>query len=294
MVDLGFLNINKPQGMTSHDVVGWVRKRTNMKKVGHAGTLDPMATGVLVICWGKATRLSNYVMGHTKAYVAELTFGIETDTYDAEGQATRQDITSIEQASVEAALEQFHGDILQKPPMYSAIKKGGQKLYDLARRGETIELEPRPVSIYDLHLLSWDFPQCKLFVKCSPGTYIRSLAFDIGRAVNVGAHLSALQRTAVGDYFTINNAITLNELQEAVDAGIWQQHLSTPHQALYDIPYIVVDDEQAQNLAQGRFLKLPAENPTQLQAYDSKQRLIALLERYSDYPDLWKPSKVFI
>lgn len=293
MIDLGFLNINKPHGMTSHDVVDWVRRRTKTKKVGHAGTLDPMATGVLVICWGKATRLSDYVMGHAKTYIAELTFGAETDTYDADGQIMREDPRSILQPTVEAVLPQFRGDIMQKPPIYSAIKKGGQKLYELARRGEAVEIEARPVTIYQLNILAWEFPRCRLEVTCSAGTYIRSLAYDIGRAVEVGAHLTALQRTAIGEFFNLKHALSLDDLQTEIDAGTWQDHLIAPRQALYDIPELVVDADQALRLTQGGFLKLTEHHPSLLQAYDQDGRFIALLEQHPDYSDLWKPSKVF-
>ncbi len=293
MIDLGFLNINKPRGMTSHDVVAWVRQHTKTKKVGHAGTLDPMATGVLVVCWGKATRLSDYVMGHAKTYIAELTFGIETDSYDADGLITRRDERNIGLGNIEAILPSFRGDILQKPPMYSAIKKDGQKLYELARRGEVIDLEPRPVTISQLEVLAWDFPHCQIKVTCSAGTYIRSLASDIGQAVEVGAHLSALQRTAIGTFFRIDNALMLEDLQSAIDANNWQTHLASPRQALYDIPQLTVNDEQVQHLTQGRFLKLSSDYPPFLQAYAADGRLIALLQQHSDYPDLWKPSKVF-
>ncbi|PJF44287.1 MAG: tRNA pseudouridine(55) synthase TruB [Phototrophicales bacterium] len=293
MTELGFLNINKPLGMTSHDVVNWVRKHTNMKKVGHAGTLDPMATGVLVICWGKATRLSQYVMGHSKTYIAELTFGIETDTYDAEGKVVREDSHVISRADVEGVLPLFRGEVLQRPPMFSAIKKDGKKLYELARRGQEVEIEPRPVHIESLEIISWDFPRCLIKVTCSAGTYIRSLAYDIGKAVQVGAHLSALTRTTIGNFFTLENAVSLEELAKALEQGKWQSYLVSPRQALYDIPAIVVDDVQVQHLKQGRFLRLSDEYPSLLQVYDSQEHFIALIEKHPNYPHFWKPSKVF-
>src|SRR5215207_3710637 len=195
--DFGFLNIDKPLRMTSHDVVAQVRRKFKLKRVGHAGTLDPLATGVLVVCLGAATRLSEYVMDSTKQYRARVTLGVTTTTYDAEGDVVQQrEAGHITRKMVEAALPQFTGEIDQLPPMYSAIKKGGRKLYEIARAGETIELTPRRITIYGLEIVEWSPPECVLDVTCSAGTYIRSLAFDLGKALGVGAYLSGLVRTA--------------------------------------------------------------------------------------------------
>ncbi|NDJ61826.1 MAG: tRNA pseudouridine(55) synthase TruB, partial [Chloroflexi bacterium] len=197
----GFLNIDKPLGWTSHDVVAKLRRGLQIKKIGHAGTLDPLATGVLVICLGAATRLSEYVMDTTKRYRAVVHLGVTTDTYDAEGEITAQRPSDhLSEADVRDALGAFVGALEQVPPMYSAIKQGGRKLYDLARAGEVVERPPRPVHIHALEVVAWQPPQVTLDVTCSPGTYIRSLAYDLGAALGVGAHLAGLMRTASGSF----------------------------------------------------------------------------------------------
>lgn len=295
MADLGFLNVDKPGGMTSHDVVAIVRRGTKTKKVGHAGTLDPMATGVLVICWGKATRLSDYVMAGTKSYTATMTLGVETDTYDADGEVVARNSTSVSAEDFAAALQPFRGDIQQVPPMYSAIKRGGKKLYELARAGETVERPARAVSIYTLELLTYDFPQAHLQVTCSSGTYIRSLAHDIGAALGVGAHLSALRRTAVGEQFLIETAVPLQTLQEHFESDAWQQHLISPAEGLAHLPRIDLISEEATHIANGGFVRLEATfTATVLQAYNPAGQLVALLEKHRIEDDVWKPLKVFI
>src|SRR5690349_19143686 len=221
----GFLNIHKAQGMTSHDVVAKVRRGLKIKKVGHAGTLDPMATGVLVVCLGGATRLSEYVMQSTKRYRARVYLGATTDTYDAEGEVQlRRDSSHITCADIESALAPFLGDIQQIPPMYSAIKQGGRKLYDLARAGDIVEREPRAVRIDSLEIIDWSPPEFTLDVTCSAGTYIRSLAYDLGEILGVGAHLSGLIRLASGR-FKIEESQTLDGLLTAEN---WSQFIVSP------------------------------------------------------------------
>ena len=189
-----------------------MRRASGIKKIGHAGTLDPMATGVLILCVGGATRLSEYVMHGTKRYTARVRLGAITDTYDAEGEIVEEhDASAITRADVERALDGFRGEIDQVPPMYSAIKQGGRKLYDLARAGQTVEREARQVRIDALTLTDWQPPEFTLDVVCSAGTYIRSLGYDIGAALGVGAHLTALRRTASG-VFTLENAVPLDTL----------------------------------------------------------------------------------
>ncbi|MBA3530322.1 MAG: tRNA pseudouridine(55) synthase TruB, partial [Ardenticatenales bacterium] len=193
----GLLIVDKPQGMTSHDVVARLRRVTRMKKIGHAGTLDPLATGVLVLALGKGTRTLEYLTGQDKVYEATVYLGQSTDSYDAEGEVlTRHEGALPEQSEVEAALDAFRGDIWQKPPIFSALKQGGEPLYKKARRGESVEIEARPVTIYNLVLTFWNPPEVGLYVHCSKGTYIRSLAHDLGVALGVGGHLKALRRTA--------------------------------------------------------------------------------------------------
>jgi tRNA pseudouridine55 synthase len=288
----GFLNINKPQGVTSHDVVAQIRRGLKQRgmgavKVGHAGTLDPMATGVLILCLGAATRLSDDVMHGEKQYRATLKFGEATDTYDAEGQVMQtRDASSLTRTQIEAALPAFTGDILQVPPMYSAIKQGGKKLYDLARQGQTVEREPRAVTIRALQIVSWDAPFLVLDVTCSAGTYIRSLAYDLGEILNVGAHLTGLIRTASGA-FTLENAITPESLQDAAD---WSPLLTPMQTALPHLPTIAITLDQARELRFGRALAYDGSGIERGVAILPSGELVAVLKRLND---VWQPEKVF-
>ena len=208
----GFLNINKPKGMTSHDVVANVRRLTGIRQIGHTGTLDPFAEGVLPICIGRATRLIEYLEDN-KAYLATVQFGSNTDTYDIDGTVTQTFDKKVTRGQIEEALKDFRGEIEQLPPIYSAIKVNGKKLYEYARKGEEVEIQPRHVTIEKLELKTFDeiLQTAQLEVKCSKGTYIRSLAFDLGAKLGCGAHLSALVRTQAGR-FTLDCAITLQKL----------------------------------------------------------------------------------
>lgn len=206
------LNVDKPKGITSFDVVRQIRRRLGVKKVGHGGTLDPMAEGVLLILVGRATKRASELIGLDKEYRAGILLGTTTDTYDITGKIVeRGDYSSISCMEVERALNKFTGEIQQVPPMYSAVKIGGRKLYQLARRGETIERSPRKIKIHLINFLSWNSPVVTLDIHCSKGTYIRSLAYDLGRELGCGACLESLQRTAVGDY-TIEDSLKLDEI----------------------------------------------------------------------------------
>ncbi len=295
--EFALLNIDKPLGWTSHDIVAIVRRETRIKKIGHAGTLDPLATGVLMLCLGQATRLSEYVMGHPKIYEAQVRLGIETTTYDAEGEIVATHDTPISREQVEALLPQFRGDILQAPPIYSAIKQGGKKLYEIARQGqgETVELTPRPVTIYDLEIITWDFPTFRLRVHCSPGTYIRSLAFDLGRILGVGAHLAGLRRVASGP-FTSASAVDLELWRESIRQGTWQQYLLPPDMALQEFPRVDLDESQSRAVQNGVWLNLSEEllNAADLlRAYDDGGKFLAILEPLAEQTGRWKPLKVF-
>lgn len=288
-----FLNVDKPQGMTSHDVVARVRRilrqAMGKKKVGHAGTLDPMATGVLVLCLGHATRLSEYAMNSTKQYRATVHLGIETDTYDTEGQIIAQnDASHITREQVENAFQPYIGDIQQVPPIYSAIKKDGKKLYELARKGEKVELESRSVSIPNITLEEWNPPHFVLEVTCGAGTYIRSLAHDIGENLEVGAHLSGLIRSRSGG-FKLEDAVALDTFLETDD---WQQYLTTPKEALSDWKTLLLRDEQVAEIRQGRVIENDgtiADNF--IMAYMTDGHLLAVLENRGKN---WKPHKVFL
>ena len=290
---LGFLNINKPLKLTSHDVVAQVRRRykelTGSKKVGHAGTLDPLATGVLILCLGGATRLSDYVMHTTKQYHAQVTLGKTTTTYDAEGDfVTETDASHITQADIEAILPRFIGDIQQVPPMYSAIKVDGKKLYDLARDGKTIERKARDITIERLHIISWSPPILELDVVCSSGTYIRSLAYDIGQALGVGAYLSGLERVASGN-FHVDSSVMLDTI---MNDDHWHQHMISPQDALSDRPSITLTNEQLQRIQNGQFIERT--NDTEVEAmfaYTDEGQFAAILTPRDQF---WKPHKVFL
>ncbi len=285
----GFLNINKPFHMTSHDVVAKIRRGLKLKKVGHAGTLDPLAIGVLVICIGNATRFSEYVMNSTKCYRARIHLGLTTETYDAEGAILQeQDASHIQRTDVEAQFGMFLGDIKQIPPMYSAIKQGGRKLYDMARAGETVEREARAVRIDSLNIVEWSPPEFTLDVVCSAGTYIRSLAYDLGEALGVGAHLSGLSRVASG-MFQLADAVELDTL---LAADMWQQYLITPQIALSDWPKVRLSAEETEHILHGRSIGMDVNVPVGELAlgYAADDHLVAILRADSGS---WRPHKVF-
>ncbi|MCA9395454.1 MAG: tRNA pseudouridine(55) synthase TruB [Candidatus Omnitrophica bacterium] len=210
----GILVIDKPDGVTSHDVVARVRKRFKMKKVGHAGTLDPLATGVLVVLLGKATKLSNKFTAFDKAYRATMVLGTKTTTADKQGEVIEQrPYDAITPQQLAEVVGRFRGEIQQVPPMYSAVKHKGRKLYELARKGIEVEREPRSVTIHKLLVGEINLPEVKFYVECSKGTYIRQLAADIGDALGCGACISQIQRTKVGR-FALEDAVTLEDMNE--------------------------------------------------------------------------------
>lgn len=207
----GVINVYKPTGMTSFDVVSKIRKISNTKKVGHTGTLDPEASGVLPICLGRATKIVDFIMNDYKIYKAELKLGIVTDSYDKEGTILEEKPINSSKEEIISAIKSFIGDIEQVPPMYSALKVNGKRLYELARKGIEIERLPRKVTIHDIEILEINVPDVKFIVKCSKGTYIRSLCYDIGRLLGCGGAMWGLERLATGD-FTIENSIALADL----------------------------------------------------------------------------------
>jgi tRNA pseudouridine55 synthase len=291
----GFLNIDKPAGMTSHDVVNRVRRGLKVKKAGHAGTLDPMATGVLVMGIGPATRLNEYAMASTKGYRARLRFGTTTDTYDAEGEVIQQrDASHLTRETIESALDAFRGDIMQVPPMYSAIKQGGKKLYQLAREGETVDRPPRPVTISALSLVEWSVddptaPECVLDIVCSAGTYIRSLAFDLGEVLETGAHLTALRRTVSG-HFHADDAVSLDVLLSAEN---WLDYVLPPDSVLSHLPALNLDTTDAGHVRHGRAIEAirPAETDVIARAYAPGGALLAVMKAERGH---WRPHKVFL
>ena len=209
----GVLLVDKPQGLTSHDVVYHLRRKLQMKKIGHAGTLDPMATGVLVMLIGKATRISQYLMSVDKVYEGEATLGVITDSQDSEGEVMEtRPVPELTAAQVRETMQTFLGDQYQTPPMHSAIKIDGVKLYHLARKGEEVEREPRFIRVAAFDLLSFALPKLTFRLDCTKGTYVRTVASDLGQKLGCGAHLSALRRTASGK-FTIGQCLPLAEIE---------------------------------------------------------------------------------
>lgn len=238
--------------LTSHDVVQRVRRWSKQRRIGHTGTLDPMASGVLVLCLGQATRLVEYYQGHDKTYSAELTLGTATDTYDRTGSvvATAR-VPPLTEPDIEAALAQFRGEIMQTPPIYSALKQGGESLYAKARRGEEVEVAPRPVTIHLLELLAWQPPdRLSIRVRCSAGTYIRSLAYDLGQALGTQAHLAALRREMAGS-FTLDHAHTLDTIQAAAEQDALAS-LLLPTGAGLALPVLLIDNGMQRRLGYGQ------------------------------------------
>ena len=208
----GILIVDKPAGPTSHDVVDCIRRRFSLKKVGHGGTLDPAATGLLIILLGRGTRLSERFMSSDKTYEGTIRLGMSTDTQDAEGRPIREaDPSGVTQEQLLAEMGRFKGDLYQIPPMVSAIKQGGVPLYKLARRGQEVERQPRLIHIYEFRLLSFETPRATFILRCTKGTYVRTICHDIGEALGCGAHLAQLRRTASGA-FDVSRAIPLDKL----------------------------------------------------------------------------------
>ena len=249
----GFMALDKPKGPTSHAIIQDLKERFGIAKIGHAGTLDPMATGLLLLCIGEATKFSRFLIEADKAYVAELVLGESTDTYDADGQMTeKKSIKGITNDSVERALSDLRGAILQKPPMFSAKKIKGRRLYKLARQGKEIEREELPVRIYKNKLLELEGSRVSLEIECSKGTYIRSIAHDLGKSLGCGAHLSRLRRTKVGK-FSERDMVSAHDLRhsESLDS-----FLSPIGSALSQLPSLVLKADDCRKLLNGQHVVL--------------------------------------
>jgi tRNA pseudouridine55 synthase len=280
----GYLVIDKPGGWTSFDVVARARRILGEKRIGHAGTLDPAATGVLPLAVGAATKTLEFLTDASKTYLAEITFGIE-------GRVTRiSDASALTEGDVNDALTRTLGPQDQIPPMHSAIKIGGQKLYELARRGEEIVRPPRPVTFYTLDLCAWNSPVATILVDCSKGTYIRSLARDLGEALGTGAYLSNLVRTRSGP-FTLDDALTIAELEELPWPWAWPELAMHPDVPVQAWPALVLEDLAATRWQQGA--TIPAHNGAagSIRAYDVAGRWLGT--GYADETGAgWRPGKV--
>jgi len=284
----GILAVDKPIALTSHDVVNQLRRLSGTRRVGHAGTLDPLATGVLLLGIGRATRLLEYLSGLPKTYETAVRLGQTTATYDAEGEiVTERPFTHITSALLDAALEQFRGPIQQKPPRYSAIKKDGQPLYKLARQGKDVDVPARDVTIDELTLLAWNPPDLSLRVACSSGTYIRSLGHDLGEALGCGGYLTALRRTAVGD-FTLDQAVPLADLT----ADNLPAHVQPPESAVAHLPRLDLPVSEMDRLLLGQRLARETHHALHslVRVMNGNGRLLGILRAESDY---WQPHKMF-
>ncbi|MBN1876064.1 MAG: tRNA pseudouridine(55) synthase TruB [Anaerolineae bacterium] len=287
----GLLVINKPAGMTSHDVVNAVRHIAQTRRVGHTGTLDPMATGVLLLLVGSATRLAQFMADHTKVYRAVVRLGAVTTTYDREGDVLEQHPVQVTRAACEETLAHFRGTIQQIPPMYSAIKVAGKKLYELARQGKMLDRAPRTVTLYRLDLVDWNPPDLILEVVCSAGTYVRSLAHDLGQVLGCGAYLHALTRVAVGD-FNLEMSRTLEALRDLASKNALSAALLPPAAALVAMPEVRLTAHQVQAVRYGQSigdLSTPPECII-LKALDQDGHLVAVLIPADS--ERWRPKVV--
>jgi len=252
----GFINVYKPVGMTSHDVVSKLRRLLQFKHIGHGGTLDPFAEGVLPVFLGNASKLADY-LSDGKEYIALLQFGAETDTYDCTGKITINYDNKVLIGDLEKVLKKFKGEIEQIPPMYSAIKLNGKKLYEYARKGQVVDIPKRKVVINEIELLKFDENKqtCKIRVSCSKGTYIRSLAKDIGNALGNGAYLLTLQRTVSGP-FDIKNTISFNDIEFTTV----NKHIINPIEVLTQYKHIVLSEKECKDIGFGRNIKRRVED----------------------------------
>ncbi|MCZ6662780.1 MAG: tRNA pseudouridine(55) synthase TruB [Actinobacteria bacterium] len=279
----GFLVVDKPSGISSNAVIGKVKRATGIKKVGHAGTLDPMATGAVVVAIGPVTRLVRFVQDLPKEYLATALFGVATDTLDADGAVlTREPMDVTEEGVIDVA-KRFVGRIHQIPPMVSALKHEGRRLYELAREGTVIEREARPVDVYELEILSvgaGPYPEVDFRVVCGKGTYVRSLADDLAAALGGSAHLTSLRRTRIGSLSLSEYGIAVDELET------WEQKMLTPTEALADLPVVIVGQKTAQGVRHGmRFVGgeiIDAPEDTPLRVLDESGDLIAIYLRHGD------------
>ena len=293
----GILNIDKPAGWTSFDVVNFVRSRTRVRRVGHAGTLDPAATGVLPVLLGRATRLTEYLVDATKTYVARIELGVETNTYDAEGEVVgHRDASGVTLSDVERAIAPFRGEFEQTPPAFSAIKRGGVPLYKLARKGEQVELEPRPVRVEKLDIKSYAAPYLELEIDCSKGFYVRSLAHDIGARLDVGGTLAGLVRTRAGS-FRLEEAVDIETLTAEISDGSWQERVFAPDEVVLSWQAAIVGEGNEQRIGRGQSIALatkPGIEPAPGQhcrAYSLGGDFLAVLA--STGASEWRPEKVF-
>lgn len=294
----GILNINKPWGRTSFSIVSLVKHFSGVKHVGHAGTLDPAATGVLPVCLGQGRRVVPFLHDTAKVYMAQVEFGVTTDSYDATGNITaRADPFGISRKQLMSALGSFRGIIQQTPPMYSAVKHGGKPLYELARAGVEVERKIRPAQIYRLELKYWRPPVATIEVECGKGTYIRSLAHDLGQLLGCGAHLKSLTRLSYG-CFDIKDAVSLPRLEDGFRHNYWQQFVYPIDIVFQDWVAVAVDAAAEAAIKNGRPVELTPADGLQAgggsycRAYNSDGRFLGVL-KFNREKGYWRPNRVF-
>ena len=254
----GVFLLDKPQGMSSNDIMQKVKREFQANKAGHTGALDPLATGMLPICLGEATKFSQFLLDADKRYVVTAKLGERTDTSDAEGQVVETRSVNVETSQILTALEQFRGDILQVPTMFSALKHNGKPLYEYARAGITVEREARPITIFELNFIEYQAPFLTLEVHCSKGTYIRTLVDDLGEVLGCGAHVTVLRRTAVADY-PAEKMMTWDALQALAEQGDLDQHLLPIDTAVSKLPALKLNAEQSKGIGFGQRVKFANE-----------------------------------
>ena len=281
------------------DMVRMVKRLTREKKVGHGGTLDPIASGVLPICFGQATRLMDPLVDGTKLYRTKVRLGEATDTYDSDGTiVARSDATGVRREDIEAALEAFRGQILQVPPMYSALKHGGERLYDLARAGFEVEREARAVKVSRLEILDWDSPDVVLDIECGRGVYVRSIGHDLGQSLSCGAHVIELERRKAGP-FRVEAGVTPEAFAQAVEAGTWRDLIHSPDTVVQHFPSSTVSGAMESFVRNGRPVTLGLPDATAdvqhgdlWRVYSHDGQFLALA-RFDKSLGQWKPEKVF-
>lgn len=293
----GIISMIKPLQWTSMDVVRRIKRLTQQKKVGHAGTLDPQATGVLPVCFGQATRVMEYLVDSPKSYTAVVHLGVSTDSYDALGQVTEiKDPSYVSKSEVSRELEKYRGSFQQVPPMYSALKKDGERLYNLARAGKEVTRLPREVKIYRLDMTQWKPPEVHLDIECGRGMYVRSLAYDLGLDLGCGAHLKELTRVHTGP-FDIASSTTMEQFEQAFQDDSWRSLLFPVDFPLLSFRTAVVrqDKEEAIRRGQGIYLGLPARGPSMnnlCRLYSVDGEFLAVLHP-GKTRGLWQAQKVF-
>lgn len=293
----GIINVHKEAGFTSHDVVAKLRGILHQKKIGHTGTLDPDATGVLPVCMGKGTKVCDLLTDRDKVYEAVLLLGKETDTQDISGQVQKEcDTSHITKEEAEEVIKSFEGDILQLPPMYSAIKVNGKKLYELAREGKEVERKKRQVTIHHIRILEMELPRIRLEISCSKGTYIRTLCHDIGQELKVGGCMECLKRTRVGE-FTLKDSVTISEIEELVRENRLDTHLIPVDRVFEDYPGAVARKGVEKLLRNGNsiskkqlFLEGGAQAPSRIRIYEASGTFMGIYEKNGTY---YKPVKLF-